>query len=78
MKGIYSVCKDCETYDEMTADETEVFDKSAKGIKFWQKHYEKKVDCRRVNKIECINHVDKRRGTALRRPERFFEGKEVK
>ena len=49
------VCKDCEAYDEMTANEKEVFDKSAKGIKFWQKHHEKKVDCRRVNKIECIN-----------------------
>ena len=30
VKEIYGVCKDCETYDEMTADEKEVFDKSAK------------------------------------------------
>ena len=45
VKGIYGVCKDCETYDEMTANEKEVFDKSAEGIKFWQKHHEKEVDC---------------------------------
>ena len=75
VKGIYGVCKDCEAYDKMTANEKEVFDKSAKGIKFLQKHRKKKVDCRRVNMIECINHVDKKGGTALRDLRDCLKGK---
>ena len=33
---VKGVCKGCETYDEMTADEKAVFDKITKGVKFWQ------------------------------------------
>ena len=42
------------------------FDTSKKGLQFWQKHRDKQIKCNRVNKIKCINHVDKRCGTALR------------
>ena len=42
------------------------FDISKKGLQFWQKHRDKQIKCNRVNKIECINHVDKRCSTALR------------
>ena len=63
IKDTYGICK---KYEEKTGEEKEEFDVSTKGIKFWQKHREKKLDCKRVNKIECINHVDKRCGAALR------------
>ena len=32
---------------------------------FWQKHRDKQIKCNRVNKIKCINHMDKRCSTAL-------------
>ena len=65
IKDIHGICNGCKKYDEKTGEEKEEFDGSTKGIKFWQKHREKKIDCKRVNKIECINHMDKRCGAAL-------------
>ena len=51
---------------EKTEEDKEKFDTSKKGLQFWQKHRDKQIKCNIVNKIECINHVDKRCGTALR------------
>ena len=51
---------------EKTEEDKEKFDASKKGLQFWQKHQDKQIKCNRVNKIKCINHVDKWWGTALR------------
>ena len=66
VKGIYCMCDECKKYEEKTEEDKEKFDTSKKGLQFWQKHRDKQIKCNRVNKIECINHVDKRCGTALR------------
>ena len=60
------MCDECKKYEEKTEADKEKFDTSKKGLQFWQKHRDKQIKCNRVNKIECINHVDKRCGTALR------------
>ena len=60
------MCDECKKYEEKTEEDKEKFDTSKKGLQFWQKHRDKQIKCNRVNKIECINHVDKRCGTALR------------
>ena len=51
---------------EKTEEDKEKSDTSKRGLQFWQKHQDKQIKCNRVNEIECINHVDKRCGTALR------------
>ena len=51
---------------EKMEEDKEKFDTSKKGLQFWQKHRDKQIKCNRVNKIKCINHMDKRCGTALR------------
>ena len=60
------MCDECKKYEEKTEEDKEKFDTSNKGLQFWQKHRDKQIKCNRVNKIECINHVDKRCGTAPR------------
>ena len=50
---------------EKTEQDKEKFDTSKKGLQFWQKHRDKQIKCNRVNKIERINYMDKRCGTAL-------------
>ena len=65
VKGIYGMCDECKEYEEKTEEDKEKFDTSKKGFQFWQKHREQ-IKCNRVNKMECINHVDKRCSTALR------------
>ena len=60
------MCDECKKYDEKMEEDKEKFDTSKKALQFWQKHQDKQIKCNRVNKIECINHVDKRCGTALR------------
>ena len=59
-------CDKSKKYEEKTEEDKEKFDTSKKRLQFWQKHRDKQIKCNRVNKIECINHVDKRCGTALR------------
>ena len=66
VKGIYGMCDECKIYEEKTGEDKEKFHTSKKGLQFWQKHWDKQIKCNRVNKIKCINHVDKRCGTALR------------
>ena len=66
MKDIYGLCNGCKNYVEKTGEEKEEFDVSTKGIKFWQKNREKKINCKTVNKIACVMHVDKKCGAALR------------
>ena len=66
IKDIYDICNRCKKYEEKTGEEKEEFDVSDRGIKFWQKHREKKIDCKRVNKIECKKQVDKRCGASLK------------
>ena len=60
------MCDECKKYEEKTEEDKKKFDTSKKGLQFWQKHRDKQIKCNRVNKIECINHVDKRHSTALR------------
>ena len=50
---------------EKMEENKEKFDTSKKGLQFWQRHRDKQIKCNIVNKIECINHMDKRWGTAL-------------
>ena len=50
---------------EKMEEDKEKFDTSKKGLQFWQKHRDKQIKCNRVNKIECINHMDKRCSIAL-------------
>ena len=78
VKATYGVCEDCKKYDEMTKEEKQAFDKSKDGMKLWQKHREEKVDCKRVNKIEFVNHVDRRRGTPLRDLRDSLKGKKMR
>ena len=66
VKGIYGMCDECKKYAEKTEEDKEKFDTNKKRLQFWQKHQDKQIKCNRVNKIECINHVDKRCSTALR------------
>ena len=66
VKGIYGMCDECKKYEEKTKEDKEKFDTSKKRLQFWQKHRDKQIKCNRGNKVECINHVDKRCGTALR------------
>ena len=66
VKGTYSMCDECKKYEEKTEEHKEKFDTRKKGLQFWQKHRDIQIKCTRVNKIECINHVDKRCSTALR------------
>ena len=66
VKGIYGMCDECKKYEEKKEEDKEMFDTSKKGLQFWQKHRDKQIKCNRVNKIEYINHVDKRCGTTLR------------
>ena len=74
VKGIYGMCDECKKYEEKTEEDKEKFDTSKMGLQFWQKHREKQIKCNRVNKIECINHVDKRCGTALRNLRNAWRG----
>ena len=60
------MCDECKKYAKKTEEDKEMFDTSKKGLQFWQKHRDKQIKCNRVNKIKCINHVDKQCGTALR------------
>ena len=66
VKGIYGMCDECKKHEEKTKEDKEKFGTSKKGLQFWEKHQDKQIKCSRVNKIECINHVDKRCSTALR------------
>ncbi|XP_048590323.1 uncharacterized protein LOC116614896 isoform X3 [Nematostella vectensis] len=64
----YGVCDSCKTHHSL--------DKSSKEYKEWRdsEEYKKSEDehalgsteCRRVEKLDCINHVSKRMGKALR------------
>ena len=58
-EGIYGMCDECKKYEEKMEEDKEKFDTSKKGLQFWQKHWDKQINCNRVNKIECINPVDK-------------------
>ena len=63
---IYGMCDEYKKYEEKTEEDKEKFDTSKKGLQFWQKLRDKQIKCNRVSKIECINYMDKRCGTALR------------
>ena len=43
IKDIYGICNGCKKYEEKTGDEKEDFDVSTRGIKFWQKHREDRL-----------------------------------
>ena len=60
------MCDECKKCEEKTGEDKEKFDTNKKGLQFWLKHRDKQIKCNRVNKIKCINHMDKRCGTALR------------
>lgn len=64
---IYGVCKDCKKYENM--------DKQSKEYQKWQtskayarwesSHGSRDANCNRVNKLDCVGHVQKRMGKNL-------------
>ena len=66
---VYGCCKTCEKYENINrqSKEHEKLVKSKAYAKWKKKNMEKKVLlCQRVKKSDCIGHVQKRLGTALR------------
>ncbi|XP_032228933.2 uncharacterized protein LOC116612384 [Nematostella vectensis] len=83
VRETYGVCEDCLHYDNM--------DKSSPEYKQWKsspaykrhlsEHMDDKSNCRRVMKLDCIGHVQKRMGKALRKAQetkgKLADGKPV-
>ena len=66
VRFIYGACATCRRYyEEMTPEEQSDFDKSERGQEFWASHRDTN-NCLSVQKENCINHVTKGLGTALR------------
>ena len=70
---VYACCKTCEKY--------EIWIDRVRNMKNWssqrhKKNMKKKVLlCQRVKKLDCIGHVQKRLGTALRDYKKKSKGK---
>ena len=80
--NIYGVCKDCEKFEKMNkkSPEYEKWLKSASYKKYIDDHSREKDICRRVDKLDCIGHVQKRMGKnliALQSKQKLEDGKPV-
>ncbi|EDO41956.1 predicted protein [Nematostella vectensis] len=83
VRDTYGVCEDCLHYDNM--------DKSSPEYKQWKnspaykrhlsEHMDDKSNCCRVMKLDCVRHVQKRMGKALRKAQetkgKLADGKPV-
>ena len=60
-------------------EKSERMDRQSKGYETWKKwkkeHEEKRAQCNQVVKLDCIGHVQKRMGTALRDLKKKTKGK---
>ena len=66
VRFIYGACKKCKNYyEKMSSDQQAEFDNSEGGPAFWANHRDNN-QCLSVQKENCINHVKKGLGTALR------------
>ena len=74
---VYRCCETCEKYENMNrqSKEYENWVKSNAYGKWKKEHEEESVVCRRVKKLDCIGHVQKRLGTALRDLKKKTKGK---
>lgn len=74
---VYGCCDTCQKYERMDrkSKEYEKWIKSANYNKWKKGHEEETVICNRVTKLDCIGHVQKRLGTALRELKRRSTGK---
>ncbi|KAJ8051080.1 hypothetical protein HOLleu_04515 [Holothuria leucospilota] len=66
--NVYGVCEQCSTYEEMSKQSKAYKDwvDSADYTKWKEEHESRVVKCNRVEKLDCVGHVQKRMGKALR------------
>lgn len=76
---VYGCCKTCEKYEKMDrkGEDYTKWVKSKQFVKWKKEHEEESVVCHRVRKLDCIGHVQKRIGTALRDLKKKTKGKLV-
>lgn len=78
----YSVCKDCQKYENMDKQSSEYqkWLKSKAHAKWEREHNTISTTCHRVNKLDCVGHVQKRMGKnliALSGKSKLSDGKPV-
>jgi hypothetical protein len=74
---VYGCCKTCEKYERMDRQSKE-YGKwvESKAYTKWKKDHEEENDvCHHVKKLDCISHVQKLLGTALRELKKKTKGK---
>ena len=77
VSNVYGCCKTCKKYENMDRQSKE-YEKwvNSKAYAKWKKeHEEESVVCHRVKKLDCIGHVQKRLGTALKDLKKKSKGK---
>ncbi|KAK3720687.1 hypothetical protein QZH41_003444 [Actinostola sp. cb2023] len=64
---IYGVCEECDKYENMRETSEEYLNwKQSPQYKEWEdQHLQGLADCKRVVKLDCVGHVQKRMGKAL-------------
>ena len=78
----YGICKDCEKYENMDkqSPEYQKWLKSKAHAKYEREHNTISTTCHRVNKLDCVGHVQKRMGKnliALAGKSKLSDGKPV-
>ena len=75
--NVYGCCKTCDKHERMdrNSKQYEKWVKSKQHQKWKKEHEEESVICHRVKKLDCIGHVQKRVGTALRELKKKTKGK---
>ena len=79
---VYGVCSDCAKYEKMDKKSTE-YQKwaNSKAFKRWEnQHNEGSAPCNRVDKLDCVGHVQKRMGKnllTLQKGKKLDDGKPV-
>jgi hypothetical protein len=78
----YGICKECEKYENMDkkSSEYQKWLKSKAHAKWEREHSTTNANCRRVNKLDCVGHVQKRMGKnliALTGKSKLSDGKPV-
>lgn len=64
---IYRICNDCEKYEKMNKKSVayQQWENSEEFKKWEESHWNGEADCKRVKKLDCIGHVQKRMGKNL-------------
>ena len=65
---VYGVCDDCDKYQRMEKSSPAYLEwkKSSEDHSWENAHLTEEADCHRVVKLDCVGHVQKRMGKALR------------